>query len=230
MIRTSEELDELAAALSKAQAAMDDAAKDTVGQVGQQKTRYADLAAVRAASRQPLAANGLSYVQFPSASEPGTVTIITRLLHASGQWIEDDAGITMPAGNTAQSTGSAVTYARRYSLMAVLGIAADDDDGHAATQATTRRTPAEHRNESPYKEPQPPSHAEQKANQADHEAKPATSTDLRRLAIAFQKARYDDATSPPFLTAFFGRDITCIGEQLTHDEIGRVIDELGTLG
>lgn len=141
MIRTSDDVDEISAALSKAQGAMDDAPKDTTGQVGQQKTRYADLASVRAASRQALAANGLAYVQFPTAAERGYATIVTRLMHSSGQWIEDDAGVTVPAGNTAQTLGSAITYARRYSLMAVLGIAADDDDGHAATQARQQPRP-----------------------------------------------------------------------------------------
>lgn len=131
-MRTSDTLAELAAALAKAQAKLRHAPKDSTGQVGQQKTRYADLATVIDTARPVLAAHGLAIVQGVSGGCDGRVEVSTRLVHRSGEWIEDT--LTMPTGQgTAQAVGSAITYARRYALLAMVGIAADDDDGHAAT-------------------------------------------------------------------------------------------------
>lgn len=138
MLRTSDTIAELATALSKAQGSMDAPKKTTTGQVGQQKTHYADLAEVREAARKPLADNGLSVVQAPTSPELGTIEVTTRLLHGSGEWLE--LTLTMPSGSTPQTMGSAITYARRYSFMAVLGLAPEDDDGKAASDAVSARS------------------------------------------------------------------------------------------
>jgi hypothetical protein len=130
-MRTSEQIDKLATALAKAQGALDDASKSSINP--HFKSRYASLDAVRTAIREPLSLNGLSYVQCARAGQ-GFVEVETVLMHASGQFIAET--LTMPAAqNTAQGFGTALTYCRRYSLMAMVGIAAveDDDDGHAAT-------------------------------------------------------------------------------------------------
>jgi hypothetical protein len=120
----------LAAALAKAQGAMTHASKDATNP--HFKTRYADLAAVWAAIREPLAANGLAVVQTVTQSE-GTVGVRSILAHASGEWVASD--LQMPvAQKTPQGYGSALTYARRYSLAALVGIAQDDDDGEAGTR------------------------------------------------------------------------------------------------
>jgi hypothetical protein len=134
----------LAAALAKAQGQMTHASKDASNP--HFKTRYADLAAVWSAIREPLSANGLSVVQTVAQSD-GTVGVRSILMHSSGEFISSD--LQMPvAQKTPQGYGSALTYARRYSLAALVGIAQDDDDGEAGTRGSApvlppvqRRTP-----------------------------------------------------------------------------------------
>jgi hypothetical protein len=98
--------------------------------------KYADLGSVIEAIKPHFAANGLSYVQFPVSGE-NSVGVTTRLMHSSGEWLEQDYYI--PLGKMdAQAAGSAITYARRYALQAIAGIPAEDDDGNAATQSAPK--------------------------------------------------------------------------------------------
>jgi hypothetical protein len=124
-VKTSEQIDELAAALAKAQGAMENAIMNRVNP--HFKSRYADLAAVFDAARKPLSANGLAVVQ-----TIGDGVLHTRLLHTSGQWIASEH--PLPLSGRPQEIGSALTYARRYSLSALIGIAADEDDDANAAQ------------------------------------------------------------------------------------------------
>lgn len=131
-METSQTLNELATALSKAQGEMRNAQKD--GTNPHFKAQYATLDSVWDACRAPLSKHGLSVIQTLSTSAQG-VQISTMLLHSSGQWVKDSLELT-PRDASPQSAGSAVTYGRRYSLMAIVGIApGDDDDGNAATFA-----------------------------------------------------------------------------------------------
>ncbi len=125
----SEGVDKLFEALSAAQAAMTGATKGSVNPHYQSK--YADLAAVWDACRKPLTENGLSVIQLPSADGP-RVTVKTILAHKSGQWIESELTMTSVKADP-QGVGSALTYARRYALSAMVGIAPDEDDGNAAS-------------------------------------------------------------------------------------------------
>lgn len=123
-MRTSDSIGALAQALSKAQASMALAAKDSANPFF--KSRYLSLAGVWDAIRSPLGANGLAVIQATNAAEGG-IELVTRLCHASGEWVEST--LFMPAVKTdPQSFGSLVSYARRYSLMAIVGVAASDDD------------------------------------------------------------------------------------------------------
>jgi hypothetical protein len=135
MLTTSPEIAELAAALAAAQGAITGAKKDsTVTIPGQTMRRYADLDAVLTACRDPLSKNGLSVIQGPGEIEGGQLRLTTLLLHKSGQWVRNE--YAMPCQQvTPQGAGSAITYARRYSLMALIGIAPEDDDGQAAEAA-----------------------------------------------------------------------------------------------
>lgn len=128
----------LAAALAKAQGAMQAAAKDSKNP--HFNSKYADLAAIWAACRAPLATNGLSVVQRVSTSGDGAVTVVTRLMHSSGEWIQDRCVFPV-AQRTPQAYGSAVTYARRYALAALVGVAAEDDDGNDASGGPSRQEP-----------------------------------------------------------------------------------------
>lgn len=140
MIR-SDSISELAVALAAAQAKITPAAKDSENP--HFKAHYADLASVWEACRGPLAENGLSVVQTFEQDTPGLITVLTTLLHKSGEWIA--SALSLPVTQTAHGIGSAITYGRRYSLAALVGVVADeDDDGNAAgatasAGATTQR-------------------------------------------------------------------------------------------
>lgn len=120
----------LAAALSKAQGAMKNATKDSTNP--HFKSKYADLESIWAACRAPLSANELAVVQRVSTGTGGIV-LTTMLIHSSGEWIRDKC--QMPSREqSAQGYGSAITYARRYALAAMVGVApGEDDDGNQAT-------------------------------------------------------------------------------------------------
>lgn len=96
---------------------------------------YADLASVLEVIRGPLAKHELGIVQLPTR-EGADVVVETILSHSSGEWISNR--LSLPAGAGAQAVGSAITYARRYSLLAMVGLAPDDDDGAAAQQAAAK--------------------------------------------------------------------------------------------
>lgn len=128
----SPEIKDLASALVKAQAELSGAKKGSKAVItGNQSRTYADLASVWEAIREPLTDNGLCIVQFPRTSGQG-VEIETTLMHgATGQFMSDV--LWVPCGkNDAQGLGSAITYGRRYALMAVVGVCPVDDDGAAA--------------------------------------------------------------------------------------------------
>lgn len=154
-MKRSEGLGDLAKALAKAQGLFTSAEREHVAKVMSKKGEgssysynYADLASYLEVCRKPLADCGLSFVQ-STAQYGGNVSVSTMLLHESGQWIEFPP-LALHAENTMpQTIGSAITYARRYSLSAALGMASEaDDDGNGAqgNQASTdRREPAKQR-------------------------------------------------------------------------------------
>lgn len=117
----SETIGKIAEALSKAQAGFDHVEKDGKSHHG----KYATLASVLETVRAGLGEHGLSIIQAPG-TEGNMVTVTTRLMHSSGEWLETT--VSAPAATDIQKLGSAISYLRRYSLMAVLSLAADDDD------------------------------------------------------------------------------------------------------
>lgn len=140
----SEQINELATALSKAQAEIQPALKDSVNPFF--KSKYADLASVWNACKDPLTKHGLSVLQMMDYKE-GQLVLLTTLAHSSGQWVRSCLPV-LSAKQDAQSIGSAITYMRRYSLAALVGVTTDeDDDGNAAT----------------YTQPSPPAATFQKA-------------------------------------------------------------------
>ena len=129
-MKTSEQINEIATALSKAQAEMTGAKKSSKNPFF--KSSYSDLAAVCEAISGPFANHGLSYIQSPEFSEQ-YIQVITRIMHSSGQWIEGVVSLP-PTKNDAQGYGSAITYGRRYGLQAMAGVPSVDDDGQAAVE------------------------------------------------------------------------------------------------
>ena len=133
----SESIAALAAALATAQGSMKGAVKDSANPFF--KSKYADLASVVEAIRSAFSANGLSYIQTIQPSDRDEVRVETMILHSSGEWISCGV-LALPVSKVdAQGYGSALTYARRYSLSAAVGVAPEDDDGNAATMAKPRQ-------------------------------------------------------------------------------------------
>lgn len=132
-METSGTIGELAKALSKAQAVIEGAKKSADNPYF--KSKYADLSEVWDACRKPLTDNGLSIVQTSDfiPEHPDIVVIETMLCHASGEWMKGRLAMK-PVKNDPQGVGSCITYARRYSLQSMVGIAPEDDDGNAASQ------------------------------------------------------------------------------------------------
>lgn len=129
-MKTSESIKQLSAALLKAQRSIKFAAKDANNP--HFRSKYADLPAVIDAIKPALNEAGIVFMQTFSPSEAGFIAVTTRLLHESGEWIEDTATVPLPKSDP-QGYGSAATYARRYSLAAITGLYQDDDDGNAAS-------------------------------------------------------------------------------------------------
>lgn len=145
-MKSSEQINEIAAALAKAQGVIENPAKDSKNP--HFNSRYADLAAGLNAVRAALSANGIAVVQATSL-EGETMMLETKLAHTSGQWISSDYPVCrFPTKH--QEAGSALTYARRYSLFSLIGIAGDDDDGNEASKS---ETPAPARKAAPPREP-----------------------------------------------------------------------------
>lgn len=129
-MRASESIKEIAAALLKAQCAIGAAKKSATNP--HFKSRYADLPAVIEAVKPALNAEGIVFLQPVSGDSTG-VTVTTRLQHVSGEWMEETLFIPVSVANP-QAYGSAISYARRYSLQSFTGLPADDDDGNAASE------------------------------------------------------------------------------------------------
>lgn len=124
---------DLFAALVKALGELSDVPKTRTANAGTYSYTYADLGDALEMARPILAKHGLGVVQPVSTGAKG-VDVATTIIHESGQSITFGP-LTFPAGATPQATGSAITYARRYSLLAALGLATEeDDDGQAASR------------------------------------------------------------------------------------------------
>ena len=103
-------------------------------------TKYAYLAVCIEAVIDALHANGIALVQHTDQSDKGVI-VSTVFLHESGEHMETGSIFVPAAQNSPQAFGSALTYARRYSLMTSCGIAPEDDDGNAASKTTPARKP-----------------------------------------------------------------------------------------
>jgi hypothetical protein len=127
----SENIQELVIALSKAQGTLKPAAFNRVNP--HFKNRYADFTSCMDACRSPLSENGLAIMQYCETIE-GQLRLVTMLAHTSGQWMKSEFPLISNKMDS-QGIGSAMTYAKRYSLCGMIGIVADeegDDDGEAA--------------------------------------------------------------------------------------------------
>ena len=126
----SDEIGALAEALAKVQGEIETATRDSENPF--YKSKYADLASIWDACRKQLAKNQLAVIQTTQNNNgiDGTIILVTTLAHSSGQWIRGFLKIR-PIKNDPQGIGSAITYARRYALSAIVGVAPKDEDDDA---------------------------------------------------------------------------------------------------
>lgn len=139
-IKTSESITKITQALLKVQKQIKFAVIDTDNPY--YKSRYASLGSVVDACKEALNNNGIVFIQGASSNKdlPKMVCVTTRLLHESGEYIEDTIGVPY-VQDTPQAYGSSLTYARRYALSALLGIVSDEDDDGNAGSDLEPRTP-----------------------------------------------------------------------------------------
>jgi len=145
-MQQSDEIKELAVALSKAQSEFGPAHKSGVNP--HLKNKYATLDDIIDAVRNPLAAHGLSFLQMLDTDGQGPA-LTTMLLHESGQWLAGstpiDAMDSNRGTNDMQAFGATLTYLKRYALAAMLGVSSDEDtdaEGAKTSKRTTGRKPS----------------------------------------------------------------------------------------
>ncbi len=156
-MQKSESIALLSKSLVKAQSKLKPLLKDSVNP--HFRNGYASLVAVSDAAKEALNAQGIALVQLSEPSAPGTLRLETILLHESGEWLSGVLEMPLPKADP-QGWGSAQTYARRYSILAVIGLAAEDGDDDAAaampSPAPQKAPPAPVRApQSPVKPPAP---------------------------------------------------------------------------
>lgn len=131
-------MENLATALAQAQGKMKNA---TLNKVNPHfRSRYADLAAIRDAAIPALAEQGIALVQAIETREYGTV-VVTKLLKGE-EAITSECPVIVGEKCKPQEFGSALTYARRYSMAAIVGISADEDDDANAAEDSAKKNPA----------------------------------------------------------------------------------------
>lgn len=240
MIRSSEEVGELAKALATAQGEFPVIPKSHTGKItGQGKNgpyeysyRYADLADCVAAAQPILTANGLAVTQFPSWDGVSD-TLDTRVMHESGQWVENTMRLFL-AKEDPQAHGSATTYGKRYAYCAALGIVADEDDDGAVATATSAPTV---RRAAPTRPAQPSNRAAGTAQaMADRAATHAPDPNLisekqiKLVSVLFGKKGFPDdrTTRHAYVGSVIEREFASTKE-LTKGEASTLIDALNAM-
>ena len=137
-LTTSADAGELYGALAKATMNMQRVVKSKKADAGRYAYTYADLASALEACQDALAQAGVCVIQGVrtyDVAEGSRVQVTTRLGHVSGQWAECSVD-GWPTRDGVQGVGSTITYLRRYSLLAMVGLAPEDDDGQAAQRSS----------------------------------------------------------------------------------------------
>jgi hypothetical protein len=129
-MKASDTISKFAPAFLEAQRAITFASKDATNP--HFKNKYADLPSVVDAVKPALNGAGIAFIQSATPSDDSKLHLTTRLIHTSGEWIEDTLVMPLPKQDP-QGYGSAMTYARRYALAAITGLYQDDDDGNAGS-------------------------------------------------------------------------------------------------
>lgn len=124
----SNSIAKLSTALAKAQGEMNPAVKDSNNPFF--KSKYADLQTIIEAVRPVLSKHEIAFVQSTALTANNDFCIVTQLSHSSGEWLRGHYLVQCANPNDPQKLGAAVTYARRYALKSMIGVAEEDDDGN----------------------------------------------------------------------------------------------------
>jgi len=204
----SPEIGEIAAALAAAQAELPAALKNSVNP--HLKNRYADLTAVYDAARAVLPKHDIAVFQSLLPTDGTLAHVRTTLAHKSGQWIASECVMPLDRQGGPQGMGSAITYARRYSLAAIVGVVADeDDDGNAAQGRTARAQVQAQRQQAKAANPDPMTDAQSKA----------------LMAYLSKKHGNDRSGYLAELSCFFGRQIQS-SRELTKNMVAEFLDAI----
>ena len=206
----SSEIGELAAALAAAQGELEPATKNA--QNPMLRNKYADLASCYEACRKVLPQKGLAVSQICMPCDKGMVRVKTVLMHTSGQWISSECTLEAVGNkgvNGAQAAGSAITYARRYGLSAIVGLVADEDDDGCNAGPNQKERVQQTRQQAKTNNPDP-------MTKAQHSAVMAY---LARRHGNDRQGYIDE------LSDFFGRTITSSAE-LTKSMASEFIDAI----
>lgn len=225
-MKHSDELKNIAKALAKFQADIKDPARDKDNPYF--KSKYVALDGLLDAVRPVLATNGLSFIQSP-VSNGQDMGVTTLLMHDSGEWIESDPFVLHAVKNDPQAGGSAITYARRYSLSAVLGVAwDDDDDANIATKGPRGRSNARE-TASKGNHIQNNAKAEKTPSQpAQPKRTPTTVHDYYELTIEWARANEAVMFIGPLLKAKFNKghfkELSLAEAKAFYENIGKLVD------
>lgn len=208
----SESIAALAKALAAAQAELEPAAKNAENP--HLRNRYADIAAVFEAIRKILPKHGLAVSQMVLPTE-GKAHVRTLLMHESGEWIAGECLLPPDRAGGPQGMGSAITYARRYSLSALLGIVSEEDDDGERAQGRPPR--AQQRAARTASSPAPATHA-------DTSDTGMTKTQSNAL-MAYLTKRHGQNREAYLaeLSDFFGRTITS-SRELSRAEVSDFLE------
>jgi len=183
---------------------VEDVARTKTVNAGQMRYSYADLDAVLEAAKPMLTANGLAVTQ--AATVEGVHAVV---MHETGEWLSFPPLQVSTQQNTPQGQGSALTYARRYQMLALLGIATEDDDGTAAGKkpkaSTTRPQPA---------------HAATSTTDA-----PSDAQTKKAMALFGEIGVHERNERLALTSAYLGRDVAT-WKDVTRSEAAVVIDKL----
>ena len=218
----SESIIDLAKALSAFQGALKPAIKDAENPFF--RSHYADLAGVIEAIKEPLKANGLSVSQVPCI-ESDKMFLTTLLMHSSGQWISGDYLITAIKPNDPQSIGSAITYARRYALSAILGVATEDDDAESATgrKPETKTEPKKEQQQTPAKVPPQPVQSATNPIKEQINTELCTEPQQRKIFASSKAMGYSEVVLKALMLAEFKTEHT---KELTKIQASKLIEEI----
>jgi hypothetical protein len=203
-VEKSENIAEIIKALIKIQPQLKPAIKDKANPF--LKTKYADLSGVWDSCRDLLKESGLAVVQVCGIGDNGSY-LETILMHESGQWISGKYPLKPVKDDDPQAMGSAMTYARRYNLAAILGIVTDDDDAEGAMGRQTESKPKTATRPEPQRDPAIPA------------PKAATQEQLNKLD-AYKKA----GKNIKIKVDTYGWSITKLSE-LTYDQAEKLIND-----